>query len=135
VVLIAELTSGLVVYAAIFGGPRGAKGYVSKGAEPASLCAVLESVGRGKVAICDEALTLLARDMRTRMESAEPLLSDREVAVLQLAADAHRNAAIAAHLGIEVATVKTHLHHAYRKLGVEGRMKATEVARARGIIR
>jgi DNA-binding CsgD family transcriptional regulator len=53
------------------------------------------------------------------------LLSWREHEVLGLAADGLRSREIAARLGISEATVKTHLHHVYRKLGVSNRVEAT----------
>ena len=53
-------------------------------------------------------------------------LSERERAVVQLASIGMRDKAIAQRLGIGFTTVRTHLGHAFRKLGVENR---TQLAR------
>jgi LuxR family maltose regulon positive regulatory protein len=60
----------------------------------------------------------------------EPL-SARELEVLRLLAAGRSNAAMAADLFLEPSTVKTHLIHLYRKLGVHSRTQA--VARARAL--
>jgi DNA-binding CsgD family transcriptional regulator len=52
-------------------------------------------------------------------------LTRRELEVLSLMATGFPNAAIADRLGIELATVKSHLSRAYRKLGVANRVEAT----------
>ena len=57
-------------------------------------------------------------------------LSERERAVVQLASIGMRDKAIAQRLGIGFTTVRTHLGHAFRKLGVENRTQlAGKVAR------
>jgi LuxR family transcriptional regulator, maltose regulon positive regulatory protein len=58
-------------------------------------------------------------------------LSVRELEVLWLLAAGRSNAEIAADLFLEQSTVKTHLIHLYRKLGVHSRTQA--VARARAL--
>jgi LuxR family maltose regulon positive regulatory protein len=60
----------------------------------------------------------------------EPL-TEREVQVLRLLAAGRSNAKMAAELFVEQSTVKTHLLHLYRKLGVHSRTQA--VARARAL--
>jgi LuxR family maltose regulon positive regulatory protein len=61
---------------------------------------------------------------------AEPL-SARELDVLRLLSDGRSNAEIARGLFVEQSTVKTHLIHLYRKLGVGSRTQA--IARARAL--
>lgn len=51
-------------------------------------------------------------------------LSDRERQILACAAAGQSNKEIADHLCVSVETVKTHLHHIYQKLSVEGRVEA-----------
>ncbi|HET6531700.1 MAG TPA: LuxR C-terminal-related transcriptional regulator [Actinoplanes sp.] len=63
----------------------------------------------------------------------EPL-TDREWAVLRLLAAGHSNAEMAAGLFVEPSTVKTHLIHLYRKLGVHSRTQALVRARALGLL-
>jgi ATP/maltotriose-dependent transcriptional regulator MalT len=60
---------------------------------------------------------------------AEPL-SARELDVLRLLSDGRSNAEIARDLFVERSTVKTHLIHLYRKLGVSSRTQAITRARA-----
>lgn len=51
-------------------------------------------------------------------------LSDRERQILACAAAGQSNKEIADHLCVSVETVKTHLHHIYQKLSVDGRIEA-----------
>jgi ATP/maltotriose-dependent transcriptional regulator MalT len=60
----------------------------------------------------------------------EPL-SAREPDVLRLLSDGRSNAEIARDLFVEQSTVKTHLIHLYRKLGVSSRTQA--IARGRAL--
>ena len=53
-------------------------------------------------------------------------LSEREQAVVRLASLGLRDKAIAQRLGIGFTTVRTHLDHAFRKLGVENRTQLVE---------
>lgn len=78
------------------------------------------------------ALKLLAAFGRVIEPSALPLaetLSPRELEVLRLLATGRSNEAIASDLVVALSTVKWHVAHIYRKLGVTGRVQA--VARAR----
>jgi LuxR family maltose regulon positive regulatory protein len=60
--------------------------------------------------------------------TVEPL-SARELDVLRLLSDGRSNAEIARDLFVEQSTVKTHLIHLYRKLGVSSRIQAITRAR------
>jgi LuxR family maltose regulon positive regulatory protein len=68
--------------------------------------------------------------LRTPVASltSESLLSVREVEVMQLLAAGMSNQQIADELVVALSTVRTHNKHIYRKLGVQGRVRA--VARA-----
>lgn len=63
----------------------------------------------------------------------EPL-TERELQVLRLAADALSNHEIAEKLMIEESTVKSHMNHILAKLQVKSRLKAMERARALGLL-
>jgi len=63
----------------------------------------------------------------------EPL-TERELEVLRLLAAGRSNAEMAAELFVEQSTVKTHLIHLYRKLGVGSRTQAVASARALGLL-
>jgi DNA-binding CsgD family transcriptional regulator len=67
----------------------------------------------------------LQRLMRTHQTPGLPAsLTLTERRILQLVATGRSNADIAADLYVAVATVRKHLEHAYRKLGVHNRMAA-----------
>ena len=61
-------------------------------------------------------------------------LTDREAEILGLVAQGHTNADIATELFVEPSTVKTHLEHVYRKLGVRDRLMAVQRARDAGLL-
>jgi DNA-binding CsgD family transcriptional regulator len=62
-------------------------------------------------------------------------LSDRELEVLQLVADGRTNEEIGTMLGISRKTAQHHVAHAYRKLGVTGRVTATVWLMEHGMLR
>jgi DNA-binding CsgD family transcriptional regulator len=63
-----------------------------------------------------------------RLHRGAPRLTPRELEVLQLAADGGTTRAMAESLVLSPATVKTHLEHAYEKLGVRDRAAAVAEA-------
>ena len=67
-------------------------------------------------------------------EMTVPVLTSRELAVLQLAAQAHSAARIAEELHVSPATVKRHFERAYAALGVSDRAAAVGEAMRRGLI-
>jgi DNA-binding CsgD family transcriptional regulator len=69
-----------------------------------------------------------------RPETGETRLSKREREVLQLAANGYDGPAIAEHLLVSPATVKTHFLHVYEKLGVNDRAGAVATALRQGLI-
>lgn len=75
-----------------------------------------------------------ARLMRRVRAPEETLLSGREIEVLRLAARGSSNREIGRALFVSEATVKTHLIHAFRKLGVGDRTAAVTVAIERGLL-
>ena len=87
----------------------------------------------------DAALLRMLRPALQRFVAERPLvrsehLSDltaQELRVLKLVGAGFTNAEIAAHLGVATATVRKHLEHAYRKLGVSGRHGALAVLQGR----
>jgi peptidoglycan hydrolase-like protein with peptidoglycan-binding domain/DNA-binding CsgD family transcriptional regulator len=69
-----------------------------------------------------------------RAPPARPVLTDREVAVLQLAAEGFTNAQIGARMYLSRHTVKEHLSHAMRKLGATNRLRAISEASSLGLL-
>ncbi|MEA2666096.1 MAG: hypothetical protein QOI11_3040 [Candidatus Eremiobacteraeota bacterium] len=66
--------------------------------------------------------------------SSEPSLSPRETEILRLVTEGYTNDEIATHLGCSEATVKTHLLHLFKKLGVHDRVSAAVRGLRRGLV-
>jgi DNA-binding CsgD family transcriptional regulator len=81
-----------------------------------------------------EPVMALIRDTGATSLVALYALTDREVQVLALARAGDTNPEIAATLRVAPETVKKHLDHVYRKLGVDGRAAATGRAVSLGIV-
>jgi LuxR family maltose regulon positive regulatory protein len=92
----------------------------------------------GVVHADDFVRTLLARLGPQPVASPEPdlvePLTERELAVLAELATWKSNAEIAAEFYVSVNTVKSHLQHLFRKLGVTNRRQAVRRARGLGLI-
>lgn len=77
-------------------------------------------------------LDALRRSIRTGASAID--LTDRERDVLFLLADGGSNKSMARALGVSISTVKTHLHHVFRKLNARNRTHALARARALGLL-
>lgn len=62
--------------------------------------------------------------MKRKTSEERKVLTPAECRVLNLLSTGMRDVEIAERLGVATATVKTHLHGGYRKLGVRNRMEA-----------
>ena len=71
----------------------------------------------------------------SRPAPEEPLLSPRELDVVQLMSTGAANKEIAASLSISESTVKTHVTNSFQKLEVSHRTEAVTQALQRGIIK
>ena len=69
------------------------------------------------------------------LEAVSDRLSQRELEVLQLAADGRQNKEIASSLGLSDETVKSHISNVIRKLGAHSRTEAVATALRRSLIR
>ncbi len=72
---------------------------------------------------------------RRRGQLSAPVLSPREVEVLQLSATGYARRQIAEQIELSEATVKTHFEHIFVKLGVHDRASAVAEALRQGLIR
>lgn len=108
----------------------GATGYVLKDAPTEALADAIMSAANGDVVLAPE----VQRRLVGRMRSPALSLTPRELEVLALVAAGSSNVEVAARLVVSVATVKTHLAHAYDKLGARNRTEAVATARAKGIL-
>ncbi len=112
----------------------GASAYISKTSEPATVCETITTVARGGTYLAPEFHGALADQIKLRANNSGPILSDREQEVLRLTAGGNSVAQIGEHLHLSSATVKTHLQHTYRKLGVSDRAAAVAEAMRRGLM-
>ncbi|MDH6181975.1 DNA-binding NarL/FixJ family response regulator [Microbacteriaceae bacterium SG_E_30_P1] len=108
----------------------GASGYLLKAAPPEEIVAGIRSVARGDVALAPSIAASLVRGMSRPTVT----LSARETEVLRHVADGRSNREIAAQLHLSEATVKTHLIHAFEKLGVGDRTRAVTKAMELGLL-
>ena len=108
----------------------GAAGYLLKDAEPQHILTGIADAAAGRL--------VLSREMEgrvvERMTQGVPTLSARELDVLRLVAEGVTNRGIAKRLFISEGTVKTHLVHAFAKLGAESRTAAVAAARRHGLL-
>ncbi|MEV6517252.1 response regulator transcription factor [Micromonospora chalcea] len=109
----------------------GATGYLLKDAPSKELFRAVEAAAQGQATLSPAVATRLMRQMR--QPASEPL-SQRELEVLELVAQGSTNREAARQLFISEATVKTHLLHAYAKLGVNDRAAAVAAAFSRGYL-
>jgi DNA-binding NarL/FixJ family response regulator len=108
----------------------GASGYLLKAAPEQEILAGIRSVARGEVALAPSIAAMLVN----RVKSPKITLSARETEVLGLVAQGLSNPAIARRLFLGEATVKTHLLHAFEKLGVNDRTRAVTKAMELGLL-
>jgi DNA-binding NarL/FixJ family response regulator len=109
----------------------GANGYLLKDAPADELFAGIRAAARGETVLASSVAALLVR----RASSPGPVVTDREVEVLELLARGLGNKEMAHELFVSEATVKSHLSHIYAKLGVDTRAGAVAAAIERRIIR
>jgi DNA-binding NarL/FixJ family response regulator len=109
----------------------GATGYLLKDAPRAELFRAVRAAARGESVLAPAAASRLVGQLR---EPAAPALTARELQVLELVARGASNREAAARLHVSEATVKTHLVHAFGKLGVGDRTAAVTVALERGLL-
>jgi DNA-binding NarL/FixJ family response regulator len=109
----------------------GATGYLLKDAPRDELFRAVTAAHRGESVLSP---TVAGRLMGSLRSPGKEPLSQRETEVLALIARGCSNRETAGRLFISEATVKTHLLHAYAKLGVRDRAAAVAVAFERGLL-
>ena len=122
----------------VFSGMRaGARGYVLKEAEPEELRRAIDAAYRGEVILCPiiarKVMEHFGRDS-SRKQPGVPYeaLTQRELEVLQLAADGFINKEIAGKLVISEKTVKNHIANIFSRLQVNDRTQAVLYALRKG---
>jgi DNA-binding NarL/FixJ family response regulator len=109
----------------------GAKGYLLKDTPRSELIRAVRTAAEGGTVLAPVVAAKLLGRTRT---PAHLDLTRRELEVLALVAGGKTNAEIGRALYIGEATVKTHLLHAFAKLGVDDRTAAVTTAMARGFL-
>ena len=110
----------------------GATGYLLKDTPREELFRAVLAAHRGESVLSP---AVAGRVLGAVRSPAKEPLSHREIEVLTLIARGNSNREAAALLFISEATVKTHLLHAYAKLGVRDRAAAVAAAFERGVLR
>ena len=111
----------------------GATGYLLKDAPRDELLRAVHAAYLGQAVLAPSVAQKLLGRVRTPAAPIEQL-TDRELKVLTLVAAGTTNREAAKQLFISEATVKTHLLHAYAKLGVRDRAAAVAEAYKRGLL-
>jgi len=106
----------------------GASAYVLKSMPKNELLAVIRAVHAGNRHVPAEVAARLAEHM------GEDDLTGRELEVLRLIRDGHRNKQIAAELSIAETTVNFHIKNLVDKLGANDRTHAVTIAVRRGLL-
>ena len=110
----------------------GAVGYLLKDAAPEELVAGVRAAAAGESPLAPRVALTVVRELRTGTLTEQ--LSDREREVLALVGAGVPNKQIAWRLGISPKTVKSHLSHIFRSIGVRDRLDAAMWARRHGLV-
>lgn len=105
----------------------GADGYLLKDMDPEDLLVHLRRALEGKMALSEsltEALATAIRKPAPTQEADINALTNREHEILTLIAKGMSNKVIARELGISDGTVKVHVKHLLKKLGLKSRVEA-----------
>jgi two-component system, NarL family, nitrate/nitrite response regulator NarL len=115
----------------------GVTGFVPRAASGAELLATIESAVRGELVCSPRFAGRLLRQLalRASTDDSPPTrpLTARETEIVRLIDSNLSNKEIAARLGIEVATVKNHVHNVLDKLRVQRRAQAAGRLRHRDV--
>jgi DNA-binding NarL/FixJ family response regulator len=106
----------------------GAAAYILKSMEKDELLEVIRSVHAGRRAIPPDVAAVIAEHF------GEQELTARELEVLRLIHDGHRNKEIADRLAIAETTVNFHIKNVVDKLGANDRTHAVTIALKRGLL-
>ncbi|HYF26303.1 MAG TPA: response regulator transcription factor [Baekduia sp.] len=116
----------------------GASGYVLKSAADLDLVEACRATMRGEPVVYAGAVSALIREHLTRARRGEAvegdLLTERELDVLKLVAEARTNEQIADELHISPKTVERHRANMLQKLAMRDRVELTRYAIRRGLV-
>lgn len=125
----------------------GASGYLLKSLETGPFLTYLQGIERGEAAISREVSGILLKEVANSKQDKQgsaqtgsnidekPVLTARQVEILQLVAQELSNKEIAERLSVSEHTVKYHLGEIYQRLHIKNRYQATEYAFRNGLIK
>lgn len=118
----------------------GARGYLLKDTDRASLFETIRAAARGETLLKPEIMARVLSSAGSHpagksMNEAASILTERESQVLEGVARGERSKEIAVYLGISERTVKAYLASIYEKLGVDSRAAAIAVAAQKGLLK
>lgn len=131
VVMLSATTDDAVLTEAI---QAGCSGYLSKSQALDELVLAVRAADRGETLISPAMLSRLLQRLGDRTRPGSDL-TVREREVLQLLGDGLSNQAIAARLGIRLATVRNHVQSVIEKLQAHSKLEAVATANRLGLIR
>ncbi|MFP7269668.1 response regulator [Bacillus safensis] len=117
----------------------GAKGYLLKDASRENLFNTIEAAIRGDILLQSNVASkvfesTVHKEPQEKWKTANHLLTEKEMLVLQAVARGFRSKEIAFDMGISERTVKAHLTNIYQKLNVTSRAEAIKTSIELGII-
>src|SRR5665213_510239 len=117
---------------------NGALGYVPKSAAEHTLLSAIRVVLNGDVyvppLVMVETASTRSGPLKTAAQPERPVLTDRQIEVLQRISTGQLNKVIAAELGLSEKTVKSHITAIFRALNVMNRSQAAAAGREAGLI-
>jgi two-component system nitrate/nitrite response regulator NarL len=131
VILLTGFEDSTAAYRAL---AAGAAGYVSKASDNMELCDSIVAAARGETVIAPQFAAGIASEIQMRETTERPALTRRENEVLSLLAEGRTAQKIGDELHLSEATIKTHLHNIYEKLGVSDRAAAVATAMRWGLL-
>lgn len=111
----------------------GATGYVVKGGASGEIGVAVAAAARGERYLSAEVRSF-GQESESAPESPLDMLTPREREVLQLVAEGHTNASIAAKLGVSAKTVDTHRTNLMQKLNLHDVAAVTRFAVKHGLV-
>ncbi|MCL4124992.1 UNVERIFIED_CONTAM: hypothetical protein GTU68_021891 [Idotea baltica] len=113
----------------------GANGYLSKGSSFSEVLSTVEAVAAGETGLSPELAISMLRAAQDAVPGPDgPLLSERQIEILQAIADGETTKQVARSLGIAQKTVHNHLNSIYRRLDTQSLTHAVLSAVRLGII-
>lgn len=132
VLLISAFEDAETVYRAF---AVGARGFLPKHSTAEEICRAIVTVAGGGAVIPPHLSGGLANEIHKRRDRDDaPLLTAREREILRLSAEGLSVKQCAETMHLSQATIKTHLQHAYEKLGVSDRTAAVAKALRTGLL-